>query len=183
MGRPLVEDTNIIVPNVALMGNRSTFCVASTVPEGPVMVTAKTEICVSGSPRKKSSGHADRQRATYDDVGGLSEEIRKIRETVELPLKHPELFDRLGIEAPKGVLLYGPPGTGKTTLAKVIAGATSADFVKLNATTSGKKDMEEVTEKAAQTLAMYGRRTILFIDEIHRFNKSQQDYLLPFVEE
>ncbi len=81
------------------------------------------------------------------------------------------------------VIFYGPPGTGKTTLAKVIAGATSADFVKLNATTSGKKDMEEVTEKAAQTLAMYGRRTILFIDEIHRFNKSQQDYLLPFVEE
>ncbi len=81
------------------------------------------------------------------------------------------------------VIFYGPPGTGKTTLAKVIAGATSADFVKRNATTSGKKNLEEVTEKAAQTLAMYGRRTILFIDEIHRFNKSQQDYLLPFVEE
>ena len=86
--------------------------------------------------------------------------------------------DKLG-----SIIFYGPPGTGKTTLAKVIANTTSADFTQLNATVAGKKDMQEVIEKAKKTLGMYGRKTILFIDEIHRFNKSQQDYLLPFVED
>ena len=78
---------------------------------------------------------------------------------------------------------YGPPGTGKTTLAKVIAGTTSARFKQLNATVAGKKDMEEVVQEAKDALGMYGQKTILFVDEIHRFNKSQQDYLLPFVED
>lgn len=81
------------------------------------------------------------------------------------------------------VIFYGPPGTGKTTLAKVIANTTHANFRQLNATTSGKKDMEEVVAGAKQNLGGFGKRTILFIDEIHRFNKSQQDYLLPFVED
>ena len=81
------------------------------------------------------------------------------------------------------VIFYGPPGTGKTTLARVIANTTSADFTQINATSAGKKDMEEVVDKAKSTLGMYGRKTILFIDEIHRFNKGQQDYLLPFVED
>ena len=81
------------------------------------------------------------------------------------------------------VIFYGPPGTGKTTLARVIANSTNANFRQLNATTSGKKDMEVCVEEARKALGGYGRRTILFIDEIHRFNKSQQDYLLPFVED
>lgn len=81
------------------------------------------------------------------------------------------------------VIFYGPPGTGKTTLAKVIANTTSANFTQINATVAGKKDMEEVVKQAKETLGMYGRKTILFIDEIHRFNKGQQDYLLPFVED
>ncbi len=81
------------------------------------------------------------------------------------------------------VIFYGPPGTGKTTLARVIANTTSADFRQINATAAGKKDMEEVVTHAKETLGMYSRRTILFIDEIHRFNKAQQDYLLPFVED
>ena len=81
------------------------------------------------------------------------------------------------------IIFYGPPGTGKTTLAKVIAHTTSADFVQLNATVAGKKDMEEVIGKAKDNLGMYGRKTILFVDEIHRFNKGQQDFLLPFVED
>ncbi len=80
------------------------------------------------------------------------------------------------------VILYGPPGTGKTTLGSVIAHTSSAEFVQINATSAGKKDMEEVVTAAKQRIAMYGKRTILFIDEIHRFNKAQQDYLLPFVE-
>ena len=81
------------------------------------------------------------------------------------------------------VIFYGPPGTGKTTLARVIANTTSADFTQINATVAGKKDMEEVVKQAQDRLGMYGKKTILFIDEIHRFNKGQQDYLLPFVED
>ncbi len=86
--------------------------------------------------------------------------------------------DKLG-----SLIFYGPPGTGKTTLAKVIAGTTSARFEQLNATAAGKKDMEQVVKEARDALGMYGKKTILFIDEIHRFNKGQQDYLLPFVED
>lgn len=81
------------------------------------------------------------------------------------------------------VIFYGPPGTGKTTLAKVIANTTSAIFTQINATAAGKKDMEQVVKQAQQDLGAYGKKTILFIDEIHRFNKGQQDYLLPFVED
>ena len=86
--------------------------------------------------------------------------------------------DKLG-----SVIFYGPPGTGKTTLARVIANTTSARFTQINATAAGKKDMEEVVKEARDALGMYGQKTILFVDEIHRFNKSQQDYLLPFVED
>lgn len=86
--------------------------------------------------------------------------------------------DKLG-----SVIFYGPPGTGKTTLAKVIANTTSSRFRQINATVAGKKDMEEVVKEAQDYLGMYGKKTILFIDEIHRFNKGQQDYLLPFVED
>ncbi len=86
--------------------------------------------------------------------------------------------DKLG-----SIILYGPPGTGKTTLAKVIANTTSAEFLQINATSAGKKDMEEVIAQAKNSQGMYGKKTILFIDEIHRFNKGQQDYLLPFVED
>ncbi len=81
------------------------------------------------------------------------------------------------------IILYGPPGTGKTTLAMVIANTTSAEFCELNATTSGKKDIEQVVKTAKDNLGMYGKKTILFVDEIHRFNKAQQDYLLPYVED
>ncbi len=88
------------------------------------------------------------------------------------------MADKLG-----SVIFYGPPGTGKTTLAKVIANTTSAEFTQINATVAGKKDMEEVVAKAKDTYGMYGKKTILFVDEIHRFNKGQQDYLLPFVED
>ncbi|MDE7326479.1 MAG: replication-associated recombination protein A [Lachnospiraceae bacterium] len=86
--------------------------------------------------------------------------------------------DKLG-----SVIFYGPPGTGKTTLAKVIANTTSAGFLQINATTAGKKDMEGAVQSAKDSLGMYGKKTILFVDEIHRFNKGQQDYLLPFVED
>ena len=93
------------------------------------------------------------------------------------------LYRAIKADKLQSVIFYGPPGTGKTTLAKVIAKTTSAEFMQINATSAGKKDMEAVIEKAKQMQGMYGKRTILFIDEIHRFNKGQQDYLLPFVED
>ena len=97
---------------------------------------------------------------------------------------HDKLLYR-AIKADKlsSIIFYGPPGTGKTTLAKVIANTTSADFRQINATVAGKKDMEDVVAAAKDNMGMYGRKTILFVDEIHRFNKGQQDYLLPFVED
>lgn len=93
------------------------------------------------------------------------------------------LYRAIKADKISSVIFYGPPGTGKTTLAKVIANTTSAEFTQLNATVAGKKDMEDVVAKAKQNMAMTGRKTILFVDEIHRFNKGQQDYLLPFVED
>lgn len=93
------------------------------------------------------------------------------------------LYRAIRADKVSSVIFYGPPGTGKTTLARVIANTTSAEFTQINATVAGKKDMEEVVAKAKEIQGMYGRRTILFIDEIHRFNKGQQDYLLPFVED
>lgn len=93
------------------------------------------------------------------------------------------LYRAIQADKLSSVIFYGPPGTGKTTLARVIANTTSAGFTQINATAAGKKDMEEVVKQAQQALGAYGRKTILFIDEIHRFNKGQQDYLLPFVED
>lgn len=93
------------------------------------------------------------------------------------------LYRAIKADKISSIIFYGPPGTGKTTLAKVIANTTSAEFVQVNATVAGKKDLEEVVRKANDLRGMYGKKTILFIDEIHRFNKGQQDYLLPFVED
>lgn len=93
------------------------------------------------------------------------------------------LYRAIKADKLRSVIFYGPPGTGKTTIAKVIAHTTSAEFTQINATVAGKKDMEEVVRQAKDNLGMYGKRTILFVDEIHRFNKGQQDYLLPFVED
>ena len=93
------------------------------------------------------------------------------------------LYRAIKADKLSSIILYGPPGTGKTTLARVIAHTTSAEFMQINATSAGKKDMEDVIAQAKNNQGMYGRKTILFIDEIHRFNKGQQDYLLPYVED
>ena len=123
---------------------------------------------------EKESPLASRLRpTTLDEVVGQQHIIGKDK----------LLYRAIKADKISSVIFYGPPGTGKTTLAKVIANTTSAEFVQLNATVAGKKDMEEVTKKAGEVYGMYGRRTILFVDEIHRFNKGQQDYLLPFVED
>ena len=93
------------------------------------------------------------------------------------------LYRAIQADKLSSIIFYGPPGTGKTTLAKVIAHTTHAEFTQINATAAGKKDMEEVVRQAKDSQGMYGKKTILFVDEIHRFNKGQQDYLLPFVED
>ena len=93
------------------------------------------------------------------------------------------LYRAIKADKLSSIIFYGPPGTGKTTLAKVIAHTTSAEFTQINATAAGKKDMEAVVKKAQDMKGMYQKRTILFVDEIHRFHKGQQDYLLPFVED
>ncbi len=126
------------------------------------------------SSLEKESPLAARLRpVTLDEVAGQQHIIGKDK----------LLYRAIRADKLSSLIFYGPPGTGKTTLARVIANTTSAEFTQINATVAGKKDMEEVVKKAGDTLGMYGKRTILFIDEIHRFNKGQQDYLLPFVED
>ncbi len=123
---------------------------------------------------KKESPLASRLRpTTLEEVVGQQHIIGKDK----------LLYRAIKADKLSSIIFYGPPGTGKTTLAKVIANTTSADFRQLNATVANKKDMEEVINTAKSNLGMYGKKTILFVDEIHRFNKSQQDYLLPFVED
>lgn len=123
---------------------------------------------------EKESPLASRMRpTTLDEVVGQKHIIGK-----DKLLYRAIKADKLG-----SVIFYGPPGTGKTTLAKVIANTTSARFEQINATVAGKKDMEEIVKNAKDSIGMYGQKMILFVDEIHRFNKSQQDYLLPFVED
>ncbi len=123
---------------------------------------------------KKESPLASRLRPlTLEEVVGQQHIIGKDK----------LLYRAIKADKLSSILFYGPPGTGKTTLAKVIANTTSSIFMQINATSSGKKDMEAVIKEAKDSLGMYGKKTILFIDEIHRFNKSQQDYLLPFVED
>lgn len=124
--------------------------------------------------KEKESPLASRLRpVTLEEVVGQEHIIGKDK----------MLYRAIKADKLSSLLFYGPPGTGKTTLAKVIANTTSAAFLQLNATSAGKKDMEEVVAKAKENLGAYGKKTILFIDEIHRFNKGQQDYLLPFVED
>ena len=124
--------------------------------------------------KEKESPLAARMRPrTLDEVVGQQHIIAKDK----------LLYRAISADKLSSIILYGPPGTGKTTLAKVIAGTTKAEFMQINATIAGKKDMEDVVNKAKDNLGMYGKKTILFIDEIHRFNKGQQDYLLPFVED
>ena len=127
-----------------------------------------------GQQQKSESPLASRLRPeTLEEVVGQEHIIGK-----DKLLYRAIKADKLG-----SIIFYGPPGTGKTTLAKVIANTTKADFRQINATIAGKKDMEAVVEAAKENMGMYGRHTILFVDEIHRFNKAQQDYLLPYVED
>ena len=142
------------------------FVVVSTVPKGIVQITYNTEVEVL--PQAVEVREEAIPEVTYEDIGGLSDAIQKIREMVELPLKHPELFERLGIEPPKGVLLYGPPGTGKTLLAKAVANEANAHFIAINGPEIMSKYYGESEERLREVFkeAEENAPAIIFIDEI-----------------
>ena len=147
------------------MGGRVQFIVTSTKPSKPVIVTENT-VFKLGTLTKAVDTSVP--RITYDELGGLKNEVQKIREMVELPMRHPELFDKIGVEAPKGVLLYGPPGTGKTLLAKAVAGETNAHFISLSGPEIMGKYYGESEERIREifTQAEENSPSIVFIDEI-----------------
>ncbi|PIN83527.1 MAG: AAA family ATPase [Nitrosopumilales archaeon CG15_BIG_FIL_POST_REV_8_21_14_020_33_23] len=147
------------------MGGKIQFIVTNTKPSKPVIVTENTKFKL-GSMTKAIDSTIP--RITYDELGGLKNEVRKIREMVELPMRHPELFEKIGVEAPKGVLLYGPPGTGKTLLAKAVAGETSAHFISLSGPEIMGKYYGESEERIREIFkqAEENSPSIVFIDEI-----------------
>ncbi len=150
-----------------VMSNKIDLVVTSFTPSAEaVIMTSSTEVKVSEKPAKPSSMEVP--KVSYDDIGGLGNEVNKIREMVELPLKHPELFKRLGVEAPKGVLLHGPPGTGKTMLAKAVAGETSSNFISIGGPEIMSKFYGESEGKLREIFkeAEENAPSIIFIDEI-----------------
>ncbi|MEM4480174.1 MAG: CDC48 family AAA ATPase [Candidatus Bathyarchaeia archaeon] len=151
---------------IGIMGRKVDLMVTSVQPPAPaVIITAGTEITIGEKP---AAVVREVPRVTYEDIGGLREEIRKIREMVELPLKYPELFERLGVDAPKGVLLYGPPGTGKTLLAKAVANETNAAFFSISGPEIMSKFYGESEERLREIFrqAEENAPSIIFIDEI-----------------
>jgi len=147
------------------MGSRVQFVVTSTKPSKPVIVTEKTVFKLGAMTKAVD---ASVPRITYDELGGLKNEVLKIREMIELPMRHPELFEKIGVEAPKGVLLFGPPGTGKTLLAKAVAGETNAHFISLSGPEIMGKYYGESEEKLREIFSQAEENSpsIIFIDEI-----------------
>ncbi len=149
------------------------FVVLKTEPQGAVVITDETEIVYN----PEATVEEEKVGVTYEDIGGLKEEVRKVRELVELPLKHPEIFKRLGIEPPKGILLYGPPGTGKTLLAKAVANETNAHFIVIN----GPEIMSKYYGQSEANLrkkfeeAEKNAPSIIFIDEIDAIAPKRED--------
>ncbi len=162
LGRPVVKGDRLLV---GVFGQALMLFVVNTKPKGIVQITEDTVLELKKEPVKELQGVP---QVTYEDIGGLKDAIQKIREMVEIPMKHPELFERLGIEPPKGVLLYGPPGTGKTLLAKAVANETDAHFIAINGPEIMSKFVGEAEERLRQIFkeAQENAPTIIFIDEI-----------------
>jgi transitional endoplasmic reticulum ATPase len=154
-----------IIP-INMMGRKIGFLVTTIIPNnGPSIIDANTEFVIGSVPK---SGAKAISRVNYEDIGGLRNEIQKVREMIELPMRHPEIFDRIGIEAPRGVLLYGPPGTGKTLLAKAVANETNANFYSIGGPEIMSKFYGESEERLRETFkqAQENSPSIIFIDEI-----------------
>ncbi|OPY34516.1 MAG: VCP-like ATPase [Methanomassiliicoccales archaeon PtaU1.Bin124] len=175
VSRPLVKGDELIIPNIALMGGWLPFKVVNTAPAGVVVVGDHTELVVKTEPTEAKD--TSTTSITYDDVGGLDEELQRVREMIELPLKHPELFDRLGIDAPKGVLLYGPPGTGKTLLAKAVANEAGASFYSIQGPEIISKYYGQSEEKLRERFeeAEKNAPSLIFIDEIDSIAPKRED--------
>jgi transitional endoplasmic reticulum ATPase len=162
MERTLIEgDTTLVM----MLGHAIPFTVTKTRPHGIVKVTAETKLTILNEPAPEGKGLP---RTTYEDVGGLHEEIQRVREMVELPLRHPELFQRLGIEPPKGVLLHGPPGCGKTLLARAVANESEANFFSINGPEIMSKFYGESEARLREIFqqAQQNSPSIIFIDEL-----------------
>jgi transitional endoplasmic reticulum ATPase len=163
--RPVVQGDIVVVPNIALFGNALPFSVVSTGPKGIVLINEETQIKVN---EEAASQAVAGPSVSYEDIGGLKNELQNVREMIELPLKHPELFDRLGIDPPKGVLLYGPPGTGKTMIAKAVANEAGASFYTINGPEIMSKFYGQSEENLRKTFeeAEKNAPSIIFIDEM-----------------
>ncbi len=162
MERTLVEgDTTLVM----MLGHAIPFTVSKTRPHGIIKVTAETRLTILNEPAPEGKGLP---RTTYEDIGGLHEEIQRVREMVELPLRHPELFQRLGIEPPKGVLLHGPPGCGKTLLARAVANESEANFYSINGPEIMSKFYGESEARLREIFqqAQQNAPSIIFIDEL-----------------
>lgn len=147
LGRPVSRGDTVIIP---VLGEALQMKAVSTVPSQIVVVSEETTVTVSTEPAKEVTV----SEVTYEDIGGLKNELQRIRETIELPLKHPELFQHVGIEPPKGVLLYGPPGTGKTLLAKAVANESEANFISVR----GPEVLSKWVGESEKAIERYSKR-------------------------
>lgn len=164
--RPITKGDEIIIPGIAFFGNALPFVIVDSNPHGIVMITERTVLHVKEEAAKIAEEEGP--RVSYEDIGGLHMEIQKVREMIELPLKHPELFDRLGIDPPKGVLLHGPPGTGKTLIAKAVANESGANFYTINGPEIMSKFYGQSEENLRKVFeeAQKNAPSIIFLDEI-----------------
>ncbi|MEA2070442.1 MAG: CDC48 family AAA ATPase [Asgard group archaeon] len=172
LGYPLTEGDMVLIP---ILGKSLPFTVTALKPEGIIRITEDTELKVIEKPLKVSE--EELPRTSYDDIGGLGEQIRRIREMVELPMKHPELFQKLAIDPPKGVLLHGPPGCGKTLIAKAVANESAANFIVINGPEIMSKFYGESEQRLRQIFkdASSKAPTIIFIDELDAIASKRED--------
>lgn len=174
-GRSVMEGQTV---RVDVIGNPMTFVIVKVVPKGIAIVTDQTEIELRETPAEPGEGgKKEVSDVHYEDIGGLSRELEMVREMIELPLRHPEIFERLGIEPPKGVLLYGPPGTGKTLIAKAVANEVDAHFITLSGPEIMSKYYGESEGKLREVFdeAQENAPTIIFIDEIDSIAPKRED--------
>jgi transitional endoplasmic reticulum ATPase len=164
--RPLTKGDSVIIPGIALFGSSLPFIIINTTPSGIVTISEETRINVKEEAAKEME--MEGPRVSYEDIGGLKEELEKVKEMIQLPIKHPNIFDRLGIDPPKGVLLHGPPGTGKTLIAKAVANESGANFYTINGPEimskfygQSEENLRKIFEEAEKNAP-----SIIFIDEI-----------------
>lgn len=175
--RPVVAGDRIFIPGMTLFAEALPFAIVSTNPKGIVQVLPDTEIVIKEDVIDEEEGGGDVSSIMYEDIGGLGDQLLKVREMIELPLKHPILFRRLGIDPPKGVLLHGPPGTGKTMIAKAVANETNAHFTSINGPEiiskyygESEKQLREIFDEAAANAP-----AVIFIDELDSIAPKRED--------